>query len=113
MPSGFKPLTSASVEAFVLANAGARPADRDAVDTRIVQEVRSRTGRFVKTQTDVGGWPTLAVNARALTLPQNPHAVTASGYTNLEIWLHGHASAIGAEPQHSGLSTPTGQQIRY
>jgi hypothetical protein len=113
MPSGFKPLTSASVEAFVLANAGARPADRDAVDARIVQEVRSRTGRFVKTQTDVGGWPTLTVNTRALTPPQNPHAVTSSGYTNLEVWLHGHANAVGAEPQHSGLSTPTGQQIRY
>jgi hypothetical protein len=28
-----------------------------------------------------------AVNRRALTLPANPATITASGYSNLEVWL--------------------------
>src|SRR5438067_510760 len=42
----------------------------------------------------IRGWPTLAVNLRGLTTPANPHTVTASGYTNLEVWLHGYAAAV-------------------
>jgi hypothetical protein len=30
----------------------------------------------------------LAENRRPLTLPPNPNGMTASGYTNLEVWLH-------------------------
>jgi hypothetical protein len=36
----------------------------------------------------------LAVNVRALTLPADPNAVTASGYTNLELWLQSMAKAL-------------------
>jgi hypothetical protein len=111
LPTGFRPLTSASVEAFVLAHAGATPAQRDPVDARIVQEVRSRTGRFIRTQTEVGGWPVLAVNTRSLTVPSSPHSVTPSGYTALEVWLHGYATAVETESHQSGISAPTGQKL--
>jgi pectate lyase len=43
----------------VLAGAGASHA-RDAVDARVVNSVRSGTGRLIDTQKDVGGWPQLA-----------------------------------------------------
>jgi hypothetical protein len=47
----------------VLAEAGAMP--RDAVDRRIVENVRQRRfGRIVKTQDEVGGWPDLAGEPR-------------------------------------------------
>lgn len=92
--SGVTVLASGGVEAFVKANAGARPADRDSVDLRIISEVTNRTGDMISSQNAVGGWPTLAVNSRALTTPANPHAVTASGYTNLEVWLQGYATAV-------------------
>ena len=78
---------SSAVESFVLSNAGARPLDRDAVDRRIVSEAQNRTGSVISSQNEVGGWPTLAVNTRALTLPLNQHTVTSSGYTGLELWL--------------------------
>jgi hypothetical protein len=98
MPIGFTPLASTEVENFVLANAGSRPMDRDAVDARIVREVRERKGMFVSDPNAVGGYPLLAVNTRPLMLPNNPHAVTASGYTNLEVWLHGYAAAVERGP---------------
>ncbi len=41
----------------VLANAGARPQDRDEIDRRIVREVRERTGRIIDSQEQVGGYP--------------------------------------------------------
>jgi len=87
---------SSMIEGYVLGNAGARPADRDPVDRRIVDEVTNRTGRVISSQDQVGGWPALAVNTRPLTLPANPHAQTSSGYTNLETWLQGYSAAVEA-----------------
>jgi hypothetical protein len=85
---------SSEVEPFVLANAGARPKDRDAVDARIVEEVKDRTGRVISSQNQVGGWPSLGVNVRRLRVPANPHRTALSGYTQLEEWLHGHAATV-------------------
>jgi hypothetical protein len=56
-PEGFQAIDARRVEARVLANAGARPWDRDAVDRRIVQEVRTGTGRVIDDEKDVGGYP--------------------------------------------------------
>ncbi len=109
LPVGYSPLASTAVEAWVLARAGCRPADRDAVDARVVAEVRARTGGFPSSESQVGGWPTLAVNTRALTLPANPHVVTPSGYTNLELWLHAYAA--GVEGVAAVPSAPTGLRI--
>lgn len=86
---------SAKVEEWVLANAGARPADRDAVDARIVKSVRERTGTIPKSQDDVGGWPELAENRRELVIPDNPSGDDdGDGYTNLEKWLHAYAATV-------------------
>jgi hypothetical protein len=42
----------------VLARAGAWP--RDAADARVIESVRTRTGRHIDSQAEVGGWPVLA-----------------------------------------------------
>jgi hypothetical protein len=114
LPDNFSAIPSSSIESFVLANAGARPLDRDAVDQRIVGEVQARSGSIPRSPGDVGGYPALPVNRRALTLPSSPHSTTSSGYTNLEKWLHNYAAALetGAEisaPQ--GPPPPTGVRI--
>ncbi len=57
-PSGFKARPARSVEKWVLAEAGARPWDRDAVDKRIVAEVRTGKGRMIDDEREVGGYPT-------------------------------------------------------
>jgi hypothetical protein len=88
---------------YVLKFAGARPAERDPVDSRIVEQVRTRTGRIIncvasdgsaRCQLNAGGWPTVAQNRRALALPADPNGVTASGYTNLELWLQKMAATV-------------------
>lgn len=43
----------------ILKNGGANLPKRDAVDLRIVNNVKTRTGRIIKSQNDVGGWPEL------------------------------------------------------
>lgn len=52
--------TTSAEQAFeeVLAAAGAMP--RDAVDQRIVDEVRAGTGHWIRDPAEVGGWPDLA-----------------------------------------------------
>jgi len=87
----------------VLRNVGARPADRDPVDTRIIKQVKDRTGQVIncvsangtaRCNKNAGGWPTLAQNRRALNVPSDANTVTASGYTKLEVWLQQMAAEV-------------------
>ena len=43
----------------MIASAGANLPSRDAVDRRIIDELKNRTGRIINSQADVGGWPEL------------------------------------------------------
>lgn len=97
------PTSDNVVRDYVLKYSGARPADRDSVDARIVEGVRNGTNRIIncvapngttRCERNGGGYPTLAENHRALTLPADPNTVTASGYTNLELWLHDMAADV-------------------
>ena len=101
--SGFTPLPSSQVYDHVLTNAGARPADRDAVDKRVVQEVKDRKGKIIDSQSEVGGWPTLAVNQRIFNIPSNPNGDSDNdGYTNIEEVLH----QMAAEVEKGVIATP-------
>jgi len=118
LPLGLRSATGGSVYETVLARAGARPAQRDSVDQRIVQSVRTRTGRIIncvapngtaRCNRNAGGWPNVAVNRRTLTLPADHATLTASGYTNLEMWLHRLAAEVEGvpAPRYPGMpSTP-------
>lgn len=85
----FTPLSPQESEQRVIAYAGARASDRDAVDIRLLEQYRTRTGTIPKTMAEVGGWPELAVNYREFVAPANPHGDDdGDGYTNLEELLH-------------------------
>ena len=77
------------VEEYVLAHAGARPWDRDAIDRRILREVEERSGEGPDSVREAGGFPAYSATRRPLDIPDDPHAdPDGDGYTNLEEWLH-------------------------
>jgi pectate lyase len=89
---------------LVLAEGGATLPKRDAVDRRVVEQVRQGTGRQINTHSDVGAWPELAsapapTDADADGMPdawEQAAGVTdgnadadGDGYANLEEFLNG------------------------
>lgn len=92
---GLKVMPPDRVVDYVLTHAGARPADRDDVDQRIVREVREGGGRIIDSQDDVGGWPEMTENRRALTAPDNLQADdNHDGISNVEQWLATFTRAV-------------------
>ncbi|GAB2893687.1 pectate lyase [Uliginosibacterium flavum] len=99
--------SAAEAYALVLAHAGASVPLRDAVDVRVIEQVRSGNGRLIDTQNDVGGWPVLPAGIAPadtdedgipddweLAYGLNPKdakdggTLSTSGYTNLELYLN-------------------------
>jgi len=93
---------------LVLPTVGASLPKRDSVDTRLVNDVRNRTGHIIDSQKDVGGWPELKAGKVALDsdndgipdaweikLHLNPHdpsdasQIGKYGYSNIEEYLNG------------------------
>jgi len=56
-PPGLRAIPGSQVKEYVLANAGARPWDRDAVDCRIIRQVRDGAGKIPDSEQEVGGYP--------------------------------------------------------
>lgn len=56
-PEGLEPMPAHAVEHYILANAGARPWDRDAHDVRVLADVAEGRGGIINSQQEVGGYP--------------------------------------------------------
>ena len=78
---GLNILPADQVKETVLKNVGARPKDRDAVDERVIKEVREGTGGIIDTQADVGGWPELKRNERKLVVPDKDRSTWLDQFT--------------------------------
>lgn len=109
-PIAVAPVRTVSATAaleLVLADVGATAPKRDAVDARLVSDVRHRSGHIINSQTEVGGWPELKTGSAPTDsdndgIPDawetahglNPHdakdanGVRADGYTNLEEYIN-------------------------
>ena len=113
-PFAAPPVTTVAAQdalELVLASVGASRPVRDAVDARLVNHVRTRTGKLINSQAEVGSWPELKSaplpvdtdhdgipdaweSAHGLD-PGNPadaNAVAQGGYTHLEEYLNGLAA---------------------
>ena len=107
-----KPESAEAAYARVLADAGAS-VWRDPVDVRILEGVKTRTGKVINTQADVGGWPVLPAGKAAVDtdgdgMPdawETAHGfdpkkadgaiVGKDGWTNLELYLTDAARVRG------------------
>lgn len=58
-PEGLKAKPAAETADWVLADAGARPWDRDAVDKRLVGEARTGGGKIIDSEREAGGYEAL------------------------------------------------------
>lgn len=67
-PDGLVAMPARDVQRYVLANAGARPWDRDAHDIRIIADVAEGRGRIIDSEEQVRGYPVHAETRR----PFNP-----------------------------------------
>jgi hypothetical protein len=78
-PPGLNPLPVDQVRDAVLAHAGARPWDRDAVDQRLIEQARNGTGRIINSEKEVGGYP-VATPVRASFIPDEWNLETMERY---------------------------------
>ena len=97
-PENYSQIPVMQVPDYVLQNAGARPADRDCVDARVISEVEDGSvHEYITSQDDVAGWPGLEENYRTFKVPDNATAIQPSGYTGLEEYLHEHSRIVEGE----------------
>ncbi|TCC62191.1 hypothetical protein E0H73_15915 [Kribbella pittospori] len=137
IPGTFEPQPAAKAYDAVLANAGAILPRRDAVDERVVNDVRNGTGRLINSQKEVGGFPTLVQTEAPLDSdhdgipdwweqangldpndPSDAQKIAPNGYTYLENYLNsivpdpvGNPSVRITSPRHNqtipGRTAPT------
>ncbi|MCZ8518566.1 MULTISPECIES: pectinesterase family protein [Paenibacillus] len=110
--------TAEEAYASVLAGAGAVLPRRDAVDARVISDVKNRTGEHINSQKEVGGY--LEFEQAAAPLADGDHdgmpdswesqhglnpaeaadgsLLNAEGYTNLEVYLNGISGNGSANP---------------
>ena len=60
LPFGVNPMPAIDVQDHVLANAGARPWDRDDIDRRILENAIEGRGKHIDSEQEVGGYPKVA-----------------------------------------------------
>jgi len=73
------------VESHVASHAGARPLERDAVDSRIVSDFLNRKGKMINSQTEVEGYPAGGMTVRKLEVPGE----------GVQEWLQSFSTAVG------------------
>ena len=112
---------ASAVYSRVLSFAGARPTDRDSVDKRVVESVRTRTGQIIncvspdgttRCKKNAGGWPSYAQNHRALTLPSNQASIASNGYSNLENWLNSMDQSMDGVVQAASPTSPPALSVQ-
>lgn len=87
LPAGLPVIPPQDVERFVLANAGARPWDRDRHDVRVLANAAEGRGEIIDSQAEVGGYPVMAPSYRGFDpglwdlhtmMPKTPDALDSS-----------------------------------
>ena len=98
------PVTTVPAKAaleLVLASVGASRPGRDAVDARLVNDVRTRGGRLINSQKEVGGWP--ALQSGPVPVDSDHDGLPDAWETAHTLDAHNPADANGVNP-HTGYT---------
>jgi hypothetical protein len=85
-PDGLEAKSPAGALWHVARFVGARPAERDAIDTRIVREALTGTARIIDSQDEVGGYPQIDPVTRALEVPEKGRRAWLEKLTRLVVF---------------------------
>jgi pectate lyase len=86
--SSWKLLPTDQVKKWVLDHAGPRPANRDPVDQRLINQILNGTERIIDRPEQAGPIPDIQPTHAVANVPADPLQVVASiGKTRLEMWL--------------------------
>ncbi len=88
-PAGLTARSTTAALWHVARFAGARPAERDAIDERIVREALTGTARIIDSQDEVGGYPKAEATSRQLEVP----------LTGRRQWLEDRAREVTLGPR--------------
>jgi hypothetical protein len=98
-PVDWQLMPAGKVKQWVLRYSGTRPADRDPVDKRLLQQIKDGTERIIDHPTDAGPIPNIPETHAVAKVPSDPLAVTSkSGTTRLEMWLCLKHLELGGAP---------------
>jgi hypothetical protein len=87
------------VRDWVMRYAGARPAERNAIDVRVVASVDDNSGRIIDDPGEVGGYPDVPAVKHEAALPSDPLAMSGmDGKTRVEAWLCLRHLEVGGAP---------------
>lgn len=95
-PDGFATKPAAILEQAILDHVGARPAERDPVDRRIIDQVRNRTGMIIDRPAQVGGLDPEPRSYQRLSIPGELLPVGSTERRRiLSEWLHELRRGVG------------------
>jgi hypothetical protein len=95
---GWKVRAAKDVENYVLRYAGSRPAKRNAVDARLLDDIGRRRERIIDSPDEVGGLPQPLETRARLSIPADPDAPTNLGMSRLAVWLCLQHLKVGGPP---------------
>ncbi|WP_291857911.1 pectate lyase [Marinilabilia sp.] len=72
------------LEDSLLSSSGARPRNRDAVDSLLVSNIRQREGNIIKDEEELGIPMTLPNETKGFEIPDDPHLKDANDFTRLQ-----------------------------
>ncbi len=85
-----------AVKEDVLRHAGARPADRDPTDRRLIRQIHDGSARIIDSGPETADFEN--VTRRTANVPKDPLALASDGRTRLENWLCRQHFAVGGAP---------------
>jgi pectate lyase len=94
-----QPSNTQSLYDLVLAKSGSRPKERNSADARVINEVKTKTGKLKDCvsgcKNSAGGYPSTPIVKKAFSLPADPNGDSnKNGYTNLEDYLNSLAQQL-------------------